>query len=138
MVVKDVVGKMVDIDIPLDVFPTKDELEAVEAIVPGCQHGWYKSVSDAADLHYRYWTSSSPPPPPPSSSSNDATTSTSTSTTSDKAKGIVIFTHGIHSHSGHAARLGGRALDMVRWMCVCVCVHLCLCLIFYFRVDVYG
>lgn len=96
MVVKDVFGKIVNIDIPADVFPTKEEIEAVEAVLPNCQHGWYKSVTDDVDLHYRYWKPTS-------------------GTTNDKPKGIVIYTHGVNSHSGHAARPGGRPIDVVRF-----------------------
>jgi hypothetical protein len=40
MVVKEIFGKMVNIDIPEDVFPTKEEIEAIDALLPGCQHGW--------------------------------------------------------------------------------------------------
>jgi hypothetical protein len=95
MVVKELYGKMVDIDIPADVFPTKEEIDAIDDVVKGCQHGWYKSVSktekgdDTVDLHFRYWLPDGKP------------------------KGILIYTHGIHSHSGHGSRIDGRPLDVV-------------------------
>jgi hypothetical protein len=103
MVIKEVYGKFVDIDIPADVFPTQQEIEAVDALLPNCQHGWYKSVTDDADLHYRYWAP--------------------TTTNPEKPRGVIIYTHGIHSHSGHGWRHEGRALDVVS--CV-VSVLLCI------------
>jgi hypothetical protein len=92
---QDIYGKVVDIDIPESVFPTPKEIEEFEAVAPGCQHGWYQSVSkndkgEPIDLHYRYWMPKS-----------------------GKPKGIVIYTHGIHSHSGHGSRIDGRPLDVV-------------------------
>ena len=95
MVVKEIYGKMVDLDIPADVFPTSEEIKAIDELLPGCQHGWYKSVTlnkinkEPIDLHYRYWLPSGPP------------------------RGILIYTHGIHSHSGHGSRINGRPLDVV-------------------------
>ncbi|KAG7349798.1 serine aminopeptidase, S33 [Nitzschia inconspicua] len=94
MVVQEVFGKIVNIDIPADVFPTKKEIEEIEAVAPNCQHGWYQSVNkhdngEPVDLHYRYWLPEG-----------------------NKPKGILIFTHGIHSHSGHGSRIDGRPLDI--------------------------
>jgi hypothetical protein len=85
---------MVDIDIPANVFPTSQEMEKIESNLPNCHHGWYQSVSKNSggtpiDLHYRYWLPSGKP------------------------EGILIYTHGIHSHSGHASRIDGRPLDVV-------------------------
>jgi hypothetical protein len=103
MVVKEIYGKFVDIDIPADVFPTTQEIAAIDELLPGCHHGWYKSVTlheinkEPIDLHYRYWLPEGSP------------------------KGILIYTHGIHSHSGHASRLNGRPLDVVsKTRSVCV------------------
>ncbi|KAL3896396.1 MAG: hypothetical protein SGARI_007184 [Bacillariaceae sp.] len=96
MTVKDLYGKMVDIDIPADVFPSQEEIADIDALSAGCQHGFYKSVSkndggdgEGVDLHYRYWLPKG-----------------------GKPKGIMIYTHGIHSHSGHGSRIDGRALDV--------------------------
>mmetsp|Transcript_25356 Transcript_25356/g.44551 ORF Transcript_25356/g.44551 Transcript_25356/m.44551 type:complete len:359 (+) Transcript_25356:73-1149(+) len=94
MVVKELYGKIVNIDIPEDVFPTNEEIDGIDNLIPGCQHGFYKSVStkdncdEPVDLHYRYWLPS------------------------DIPRGIVIYNHGIHSHSAHASRIDGRALDL--------------------------
>lgn len=93
MVVKEVYGKIVKIDIPADVFPTPKEIVELDAVLPDCQHGWYKSVTNDVDLHYRYWAPTTADP--------------------ERPAGVVIYTHGVHSHSGHAARQGGRALDVV-------------------------
>eukprot|EP00529_Nitzschia_sp_RCC80_P026115 CAMPEP_0113455574 /NCGR_PEP_ID=MMETSP0014_2-20120614/8445_1 /TAXON_ID=2857 /ORGANISM="Nitzschia sp." /LENGTH=345 /DNA_ID=CAMNT_0000347007 /DNA_START=287 /DNA_END=1324 /DNA_ORIENTATION=- /assembly_acc=CAM_ASM_000159 len=93
MTVKEVFGKIVNIDIPEDVFPTSEDIERVEKEVPNCHHGWYKSVTDQVDLHYRQW---------------DAV---ATSGKSSTPKGILIFTHGIHSHCGHGGHIGGMARD---------------------------
>lgn len=94
MTVKDIHGKMVDIDIPSNVFPTMEDIAAIDAVVPNSNHGWYPSVSKHQngvpyDLHYRYWEPKGEP------------------------KGVLIYTHGVHSHSGHGSRIDGRPLDVV-------------------------
>lgn len=112
--IQDIYGKVVDIDIPADVFPTPPELDELEAVAPNCIHGWYPSVTlsktatnTPIDLHYRKWL--------PQGVGNP--------------KGILIYTHGIHSHSGHGSRIDGRPLDVVSLVCgqnetrTCPCRH---------------
>jgi len=105
--------KDVNVEIPDDVFPSQEEIDTIDNITgKDCQHGWYKSCSSRNNdeeeeedgngnesntrndndiqLHYRHW-------PPPDK---------------DNIKGIVIYTHGIHSQSGHASRLQNRPLDV--------------------------
>jgi hypothetical protein len=128
--------KDVNIEIPDDVFPSKEEINDIDKNTgKNCQHGWYKSCSssnknddddddDDIHLHYRYWF---PPPPPPPTTSTSTSNSNSTSGDDDKngneeeatststppdIKGIVIYTHGVHSQSGHASRLDDRPLDI--------------------------
>lgn len=96
---RELFGRSVRIQIPSDCFPTPEEIREIdETSGPNCKHGWYESVSDSssykhddeskAQIHYRYWLPSGPP------------------------KGILVFTHGILSQSGHACRLDGRPLDV--------------------------
>jgi alpha-beta hydrolase superfamily lysophospholipase len=66
-------GAEPDIEIPKDCFIKDDELEKMEASMPGCEHGWFNSVYQDAKLHYRKWL-------PPNGV---------------KPKGIVVFMHGI-------------------------------------------
>jgi hypothetical protein len=101
----------VNIEIPDDVFPSKEEIDHIDKNTgKDCRHGWYKSCSKNDDysnngndnesesnnadiqLHYRYWL-------PPDTENEDI-------------KGIVVYTHGIHSQSGHASRLDDRPLDI--------------------------
>ena len=105
--------KDVNVEIPDDVFPSQEEIDTIDNITgKDCQHGWYKSCSSKNNneeeeedgngnesntrndndiqLHYRYWL-------PPDK---------------EDIKGIVIYTHGIHSQSGHASRLQNRPLDV--------------------------
>jgi len=99
-------GRTVNIEIPDHEFPTKDEMESIDAMTgTDCQHAWYKSCSsnnkiENGDiyLHYRSWL---PPAALPVSKESN-----------HKIKGVVIFTHGICSHSGHAARINDRPLDV--------------------------
>mmetsp|Transcript_25407 Transcript_25407/g.53553 ORF Transcript_25407/g.53553 Transcript_25407/m.53553 type:complete len:387 (+) Transcript_25407:312-1472(+) len=98
---RELFGKTVRIEIPGDNFPTQEQIDGIDEITgKDCRHGWYESVSKGnqntdeaqnananANLHYRYWLPDDP-------------------------KGIVIFTHGISSQSGHASRIDGRPLDM--------------------------
>jgi alpha-beta hydrolase superfamily lysophospholipase len=83
---KTVFGKEVDIDIPNDLFPTTQQIEEHEACLVGCEHGWMESCHRDAkqpnsrfQLHYRQFL-------PPSGS----------------PKAIVVFLHGIQTHSGKA------------------------------------
>lgn len=96
---RELFGRSVRIQIPSDSFPTPEEIRKIDETTGlNCKHGWYESVSDSssykhddegkAQIHYRYWLPSGPP------------------------KGILVFTHGILSQSGHACRLDGRPLDV--------------------------
>jgi len=68
----------VDIDIPKTAFPTDEELKDREAMFP-CEHGWFKSPSSGAQLHYRAFL--------PSNSGK-------------QPKGVVVFHHGVQGQSG--------------------------------------
>jgi len=92
---RELFGKTVTVQIPSDVFPTAEQIETMDAVTgAGCTHGWYESVSQEGDknvnLHYRRWLPSGDQP----------------------LKGIVVFSMGILSETGHAARIDGRPLDM--------------------------
>jgi acylglycerol lipase len=78
-------GAEPDIEIPKDCFIKDDELEKMEASMPGCEHGWFNSVYQDAKLHYRKWL--------PKNSS--------------KPKGIVVQMHGISASCGRGLVLGG-------------------------------
>jgi alpha-beta hydrolase superfamily lysophospholipase len=88
MVIHKVYGAEVDIEIPTEVFPTKEEIDAMEAATPGCQHGWFESTYENAKLHYRYWVPEN----------------------EEKPKGVVIFMHGISTHTGKGLIINGRKL----------------------------
>jgi acylglycerol lipase len=80
-------GKEVDVDIPKEVFPSDDEFKAMEDRMPGCQHGWFES--NGSQLHYRKFLPSGKP------------------------KGVVVYMHGIQTHSGKAFILeNGRKINM--------------------------
>jgi len=94
---RELFGKTVQVQIPADVFPTDETIQEIDNVTgDNCQHGWYESTSDQgtyggsgpANLHYRYWLPSG------------------------DVKGILVFSHGIQLHSGHAVRIDGRLLDM--------------------------
>lgn len=70
-------GKTVKLGIPKDRFPTDKEMEELEATMPGCEHGWFASSQDKEWLHYRKFLPKN-----------------------KKPKAIVVFHHGIQSHSG--------------------------------------
>jgi acylglycerol lipase len=58
-------------------FPSDDVIQSMEQMLPpGCVHGWFNSSYQQAQLHYRKWIPSSNTP-----------------------KAIVIFMHGICTHS---------------------------------------
>lgn len=82
-------GKTVEIDIPKQVFPTDAELQAMEDTMPECQHGWFESTN-GLQLHYRKFLPKG------------------------KSKGVVVFQHGIQTHSGKSFVLedSGRKLNM--------------------------
>jgi alpha-beta hydrolase superfamily lysophospholipase len=77
-------GAEPDIEIPEDCFIKDDEMEKMEATMPGCEHGWFNSVYQEAKLHYRKWL-------PP----NNA-----------KPKGIVVHMHGISASCGRGLITG--------------------------------
>jgi acylglycerol lipase len=67
-------------------FPSEDEINALEASLPGgCVHGWFPSSYQNAQLHYRKWI--------------PATTT----------RAIVIFMHGISTHSVKYVKLSPTA-----------------------------
>jgi len=76
------------IDIPEDTFPKKTEIEQWERALPGCEHGWFESVHEGSQLHYRSFLP-----------------------VGRKTKGIVVFYHGISGQSGRALVMdNGRKL----------------------------
>ena len=88
---RELFGKTVEIQIPSEVFPTDEQIKAMDEITgPNCQHGWYEGyeAGETVNLHYRYWL----PPKAP--------------------KGILIFTHGIMVETSHGLNAEGRKLDM--------------------------
>ena len=100
---RELFGKTVKVQIPADVFPTNEQIEAMDAVTgDNCQHGWYESTSKTflkdddddndgpANLHYRYWLPPGNKPP----------------------KGVVIFYMGINCQTGHASRINGRPTDI--------------------------
>ena len=100
---RELFGKTVKVQIPADVFPTNEQIEAMDAVTgDNCQHGWYESTSKSllkdddddndglANLHYRYWLPPGNKPP----------------------NGVVIFYMGINCQTGHASRIDGRPTDV--------------------------
>jgi alpha-beta hydrolase superfamily lysophospholipase len=73
----DLWGKEVTLDLDKETFPTHDELKKMEDTMPGCEHGWFESSTTGSQLHYRKFI----PPAGP-------------------LKGVVVFQHGIQTHSG--------------------------------------
>lgn len=59
---------------------------AIEACLPNGQHGWFESVYNKSQLHYRFFLP------------ND-----------NKIKGVIVFHHGIQGHSGRA--IGGLCVN---------------------------
>eukprot|EP00934_Nitzschia_sp_Nitz4_P005467 Nitzschia sp. Nitz4//scaffold183_size43938//3886//6747//NITZ4_007264-RA/size43938-processed-gene-0.12-mRNA-1//-1//CDS//3329539596//5457//frame0 len=76
----------VNIEISSDVFPTQEEIEAMEAKMPGGEHGWFESSFQSCRLHYRCWLPKG------------------------EVKGAMIYNHGVHSQSGKGSILGDRRL----------------------------
>mmetsp|Transcript_30718 Transcript_30718/g.46547 ORF Transcript_30718/g.46547 Transcript_30718/m.46547 type:complete len:388 (-) Transcript_30718:1855-3018(-) len=82
-------GKKVRLGIPVDNFPTNDEQKKMEDTMPGCIHGWFESSTEGAQLHYRKFLPSSKP------------------------KAVVVFHHGIKTHSGASfLTSNGRKLNL--------------------------
>jgi len=101
-----------EIDVPVDKFPKNEaELEEMhlegQALLPGCQHGWYDScyteevVEDDVDddrtkatkkkfkLHYRKFLPQQQSP-----------------------RAVIVYQHGIATHGGKAMVLNGRKLNL--------------------------
>jgi len=77
------------VDIPGDVFPSESELASMEKAMPPCEHGWFESCYKGAQLHYRKWLPDTKP------------------------KAVVIFMHGIQTHSGKSSVLkDGRKINV--------------------------
>jgi hypothetical protein len=59
-----------------------------------CDHGWFESSYQSAKLHYRKWLPATPPP----------TTTAAAQTTAPpiSPRAVVIYMHGISTHSGKA------------------------------------
>lgn len=84
MTVIELYGKEVDLD---GVNVTPADLEAIDDILPGCQHGWIKSADGQRWTHYRKYI-------PP------------------KVKAVLVYLHGIQGHSGIAHKLAnGRVTN---------------------------
>ena len=67
------------LDIPSDVMFDEERIQKVEAYFgSNCEHGWFDSCVDGAKLHYRKWMPKGKP------------------------KAILIYAHGIHTHSGNS------------------------------------
>jgi Serine aminopeptidase, S33 len=68
--------------VALDATITDETIACMEELCrPGCEHGWFPSCYHSAKLHYRKWVPSS-------------------STDAVAPKAVVIFMHGINTHSG--------------------------------------
>lgn len=89
---KSVFGVERAVDIPDDVFLSEHERAKMEEAMPPCEHGWFESSYNSDhQLHYRKWLPS----------------------TSVKPKAVVIFMHGIQTHSGKADILSsGRKINV--------------------------
>lgn len=88
---RELFGKTVEIQIPSDVFPTAEQLKAMDELTgPNCQHGWYEGTEDGkpVNIHYRYWLPEKAP------------------------KAVIVVTMGIQSETSHALRIDGRPLDV--------------------------
>lgn len=88
-----VFGVQRELDVPLDKFPSPEELEKIEreALISHCEHGWYDSAHDNVKLHYRYFLPSN-----------------------KKPQAVLVFQHGICVHGGNAwcLKSTGRKLNM--------------------------
>lgn len=67
------------IDVPVETFMTEAETAHRESLMPECQHGWFESTFQNAQLHYRKWLPKTKTP-----------------------KAIIIYFHGIQAHSGQS------------------------------------
>lgn len=78
-------GKEVVIQIPKERFPTESELQSFDAVLPGCQHGWFES--NGCQLHYLKFVPKTKP------------------------RGICVFLHGIQGYCNNAWNVDGRKLN---------------------------
>mmetsp|Transcript_3967 Transcript_3967/g.11272 ORF Transcript_3967/g.11272 Transcript_3967/m.11272 type:complete len:370 (+) Transcript_3967:114-1223(+) len=87
MAITELYGKQVDLD---DVGATAADLEAIDALLPGGEHGWLKSPDRERWMHYRKFV--------PSGRS--------------KVKAVLVYQHGIQGNSGIAWKLStGRVTN---------------------------
>ncbi len=80
-------GKGINIEIPKDVFPTKEELDLMEELVPGGEHGWFESSYKKSRLHYQSWVPKG------------------------EVKGVVVFCHGVCSNCCKGTVVDGQKLS---------------------------
>lgn len=80
--------------IQTDKFPTEAEIDTLEALMPPCEHGWFDSCYQNSKLHYRKYLPKG-----------------NTSEQNGNLKAVVIFMHGISTHSGKAVNVDGRKLN---------------------------
>lgn len=80
----------VEREIDVQDFPSEEEIIVLENMMPPLEHGWFDSAFDSAKLHYRKWMPTSAP------------------------NAVVIYMHGILSHSGRSHDFGpdGRKINM--------------------------
>ena len=80
------------VDIPDHVFLSEEERCKMEQVMPPCEHGWFEaSYNSSHQLHYRKWLPTTGEPP----------------------RAVVIFMHGIQTHSGKADLLStGRKINV--------------------------
>lgn len=80
-------GAEVNIQIDKDSFPSEEEIKKQDALMSGCQHGWFESTYKKAKLHYYYWIPKG------------------------EIKGVVTFHHGIGAAGGRPLVIEGRKLS---------------------------
>ena len=87
MTVTELYGKQVDLD---SVGATAADLEAIDALLPGGEHGWLKSPDGERWMHYRRYVPSG----------------------RTKIKAVLVYQHGIQGNSGIAWKLSsGRVTN---------------------------
>jgi acylglycerol lipase len=72
-------------------FPNESEIAQLESILPPCEHGWFQSCYQSSQLHYRKWLPEA---------------------AAAKPLAVVIFMHGITTHSGRAVETNGRKFNV--------------------------
>lgn len=77
-------GQGINIEIPKDVFPTKQELDLMDELVPGGEHGWFKSSYKNYRLHFQSWIPTG------------------------EVKGVVVFCHGAHGNCTKGTIMDGQ------------------------------